>query len=91
MGTLLLLLGGAALWYAVKHRKSASVGRLSDDPLDLDSILMGVSRGWYTAKPQIMDGFGYVVWLSGVKANGEIEEDVFPITEETYNELMKRL
>ena len=85
---LLLLLGGAALYLIDRKAKAKPVGKLSDEPLDLDNILRGVSEGWYTARPQIMDGFGYVVWLAGKKADGQFYEEVFPIREETYNALI---
>ena len=89
MNTLLLLiLGGAALYAIKQHQQTKPVGKLSDEPLELENILMGVSRGWYTARPQILDGFGTVVWLSGKKANGEEYEDVYPISREVYDALL---
>lgn len=88
MNSLLLLLGGAALLYAIRRKKASGIGKLSDNPLDLESILMGVSRGWYTARPEELAGFGYVVWLAGKKANGEFTEDIYPISKETYQALL---
>lgn len=66
------------------------VGKLSDDPLSLDNILRGVERGWYQARVQLMDGFGWVVYLSGKKADGEYTEEVFPISEQTAQALQQQ-
>lgn len=63
------------------------IGKLTDAPLDLDNILMGVSRGWYTARTEELAGWGYVVWLTGQKADGEPVEDVYPISKQTYEAL----
>lgn len=87
MGTITLLLLGGAVLYAVTRKKNP-VGKLSDRPLDLENILMGVSRGLYTARPEEMENWGYVVWLSGKKADGDMYEDVYPISKETYNALL---
>ena len=87
MGTLTLLLLGGAVLYAVTRKKNP-VGKLSDRPLDLENILMGVSRGWYTARPEEMEGFGYVVWLAGKKADGDTYEDIYPISKDTYDALL---
>ena len=65
-----------------------AIGKLSDDPLELKNILMGVERGWYTARVEELAGFGYVVYLAGKKADGEYTEDVYPISKETAEALM---
>ena len=67
-----------------------SIGNLSDEPLSLENILKGVERGWYTARAAELDGFGYVVYLTGIKATGEKEESVYPISKETYDALLSR-
>ena len=83
-----LIIAGIAA-FIVGKRKSAPVGKLSDQPLELGNILRGVERGWYKARVGKLST-GYVVYLSGKKANGQYTEDVFPITEETYNALVER-
>lgn len=85
--TLLILIG--VLYVAGRKRTESTVGKLSDRPLSLDNILMGVERGWYKARTT-KTSFGYAVYLSGTKADGEETTDIYPISEETYNELQKR-
>ena len=85
--TLLILI--SVLYVAGRKRTEATVGRLSDRPLNLDNILMGVERGWYKAK-STKTSYGYAVYLSRTKANGEETTDIYPISEETYNELQRR-
>lgn len=87
MVTLLILIG--VLCIAGRCRTEKTLGRLSDRPLSLDNILMGVERGWYRAKTE-KTSFGYAVYLSGTKATGEETTDIYPISEETYNELKQR-
>jgi|GEM_PF-1966058 len=82
--TLLILIG--ALYLAGKRRTEQSVGKLSDRPLSLENILMGVERGWYKARTT-KTSFGYAVYLSGTKADGTETSDIYPISEETYNAL----
>ena len=81
-----LIIAGIVAFLAGK-KKSQSVGRLSDEPLDLNNILKGVERGWYKAKPAKLST-GYAVYLSGKKADGSFTKDVFPITKETYDALI---
>lgn len=82
--TLLILI--SVLYVAGRKRTEATVGRLSDRPLNLDNILMGVERGWYKARTT-KTSFGYAVYLSGTKADGTETTDIYPISEETYNAL----
>lgn len=70
-----------------KYAGASGIGKLTDAPLDLNNILMGVSRGWYTARAEELAGWGYVVWLTGKKADGEPVEDVYPISKQTYEAL----
>ena len=81
-----LIIAGIVAFIAGK-RKSKAVGKLSDAPVDLNNILMGVERGWYKARVDKLST-GYVVYLSGKKADGEYTEDVFPITKQTYDALV---
>lgn len=69
--------------------KNKKIGKLSDSPLNADNILMGVSRGWYTAKLGNSEN-GYTVQLSGKNTDGSSTTDVYPITEETYNTLVSK-
>ena len=87
MLTTLLIIGAIIL--IGRKRTEHAVGKLSDRPLDLQNILMGVERGWYKAKTA-KNSFGYVVYLSGKKADGTYTEDVYPISEETYNALVAK-
>lgn len=73
----------------VDDRLMQSIGKLSDRPLDLQNILMGVDRGWYKARVDKLS-IGYVVYLSGKKTDGEYTEDVYPISKETYDALVAR-
>lgn len=84
MLTTLLIIGAIIL--IGRKRTEQAVGKLSDRPLDLQNILMGVERGWYKARAD-KTTYGYVVYLSGKKADGSTTEDVYPISEETYNAL----
>ena len=79
-----LLLIGGAIWLLARSKKT--MGKLSDPEVSLDNILRGVERGWYKARSG-KTSMGYVVYLSGTRADGTYTEDVYPISEETYNAL----
>lgn len=85
----LLIVGSIAALLFLKKRKTSKVGKLSDSPVELENILKGVERGWYTARTGRTQ-WGYVVYLSGKTASGKDYEDVYPVTESTYLELTKR-
>ncbi len=71
------------------RKRAQGVGKLSDNEVELDNILKGVERGWYTARPDILNGM-YVVYLAGQKTDGETTEDVYPISKQTYDALLLR-
>ena len=86
MLTTILIVGAVLL---LLKKKSPTMGKLSDPEVSLDNILRGVERGWYKARSG-KTSMGYVVYLSGTRSDGTYTEDVYPISETTYNELQKR-
>lgn len=71
-----------------KRKKTSGVGKLSDKPLDLDNIRMGLERGWYTAELELHPQWGPVVYLSGQMTDGRQVKDVYPITKKDYKTLL---
>ena len=70
---------------AVAFMRSANVGTsgINDKPVFLDSIRMGVARGWYTATLTRVGGKP-AIRLTGKDANGNDYGDVFPISEHDW-------
>lgn len=85
----ILIFAAVAAALILARKRSAGVGKLSDNEVELDNILKGVERGWYTARPDILNGM-YVVYLAGQKTDGERTEDVYPISKSTYDALTLR-
>lgn len=85
----LLIFAAVAAALIFTRRRAAGIGKLSDNEVELDNILMGVQRGWYTARPDVLNGM-YVVYLAGQKTDGERTEDVYPISKQTYDALVLR-
>lgn len=46
----ILILGAAVAAILIARKKTVGTGAMSDMPVTLDNIKMGVSRGWYTAE-----------------------------------------
>lgn len=81
------LIAGLAI-LAKGKKKAPGIGKLSDSPLDIDNIRMGLERGWYTAELELHPQWGPVVYLSGKMTDGRQVKDVYPISKETYTILL---
>ena len=77
-----LLLGG--LLIAATGNKH--VDGMDDKPVDINQVRKGVARGWYEAALTRVHGKP-AIRLSGKLANGETYQDVFPITQEDFDQL----
>ena len=78
----ILLLGGLAIAAAKKN----SVDGMSDKPVSINNIRMGVERGWYTATLCIVQGIP-AIRLTGKDASGKTYSDVYPISEQDWETL----
>lgn len=67
--------------------KKDRVSGMEDNEASLENIRMGISRGWYTAKLTRVNGAPGVI-LSGKRTDGSVSKDVYPISEDTYQQLL---
>lgn len=81
-----LIIGAAAAALLIARKKTVGTGAMSDMPVTLDNIKMGVSRGWYTAELTMVDG-QKAVRLSGKQTDGTYTSDVYPVDEATWQAL----
>lgn len=70
---------------ATKPRESEILG-IEDQPVSIDNIRKGVSRGWYQAILTRVDGKP-AIWLTGKNTNGGTYTDVFWISQEDFDTL----
>lgn len=77
----ILLLGGALIARSVK-----ATSGMDDTPVTADNVRKGVSRGWYKAALTRVKGQP-AVYLFGFDTNGAEYGDVFPISEDEWQQL----
>ena len=82
----LLIIGGIVLAVAFMRSATHGMSGMNDKPVFLDSIRMGVARGWYAATLTRVDGKP-AIRLFGKDANGDDYGDVFPISEHDWQTL----
>lgn len=78
-----LVLGGVLI--AAAGHADATAG-MDDRPVDINQVRKGVARGWYEAALTRVHGKP-AIRLSGKLANGETYQDVFPITQDDFDQL----
>ena len=87
----LIILGAvvAVAFVAVATKpKQADIEGMEDQPVSIDNIRKGVSRGWYQAVLTRIDGKP-AIRLTGKSTNGGTYTDVFPITQADFDTLQK--
>lgn len=83
----LLIIGAAIAALMIAKKKTSGTGAMSDMPVTLENIRMGVARGWYTA--QLTTVYGKkAVRLSGKQTDGTYTSDVYPVTDEVWQALL---
>ena len=80
----ILLLGGVAIAYAKKHDDGTA--GMQDNPVSLDNIRKGVSRGWYKARLTRVNGQP-AIYLYGYNTNGQEYGDTYPISQADWDTL----
>lgn len=86
--TTLLILGAAVAAVLISRKKTSGTGSMSDMPVTLDNIRMGVSRGWYQAELTTVNG-QKAVRLFGKKTDGSYTSDVYPVDDATWQALVE--
>lgn len=77
----------AAVILAISAKKDRVAG-MDDDYVSLENIRKGISRGWYAATLLTTADGKRAVRLTGKRTDGSYSNDIYPVTEETYNALM---
>ena len=83
-----LLLGAAVAAVLISRKKTSGTGAMSDMPVTLANIRMGVSRGWYQAELTMVNG-QKAVRLFGKKTDGSYTSDVYPVDDATWQVLIE--
>lgn len=81
-----LALGAAFVWKLLSKQKS--VGKISDPAPTLDNLKRGIANGWYKAELTTVNG-QKAVRLSGKLTDGRFYEDIYPVSSEVADELLK--
>lgn len=76
----------AATLLLLRKKNSSGTGAMSDDPVSLKNLRMGIKRGWYQAELTRRNGQPAVV-LSGKQTDGTYTSDVYPVDEATWQAL----
>lgn len=82
----ILIIGAAVAALLIARKKNTGTGAMSDMPVTLKNIRMGVSRGWYSAELTMVNG-QKAVRLSGNQTDGNYTSDVYPVDEATWQAL----
>ena len=85
MDTLILIVIATACTLAF-IRKAEGTSGMNDTEATIDNIRRGVANGWYTCVLSRIEGKP-AVKLSGKDASGNDYEDVYPVSESTWQTL----
>lgn len=84
---IVIALGVAILWKLLK-KWTSGVGSMSDPAPTLDNLKRGIANGWYKAELTTVNG-QKAVRLSGKLTDGRFYEDIYPVSSEVADELLK--
>lgn len=82
----LLIIGAAVAALLIARKKTTGTGSMSDMPVTLANVRMGIQRGWYSAELTAVNG-QKAVRLSGKQTDGSYTSDVYPVDEATWQAL----